>query len=174
MAGSPIIDAGTVVLVCDQDSGSFVIAVDRSTGRLRWKTDRPGMMIGWSTPMVFRPDARRADLIVLGTTRLDAYDLASGTQRWWLPLASGGALGTPLAHGDTLMISTLGSNEPFMPTFAAVLSQYDKDKDVRLALQEFRGDPDLGEHFGWIDENGHQLIVGQKWDKARAVGLGAG
>src|SRR5258706_3381171 len=153
MAGSPIIDAGTVVLVCDQDSGSFVIAVDRSTGRLRWKTDRPGMMIGWSTPMVFRPDARRADLIVLGTTRLDAYDLASGIQRWWLPVASNGALGTPLAHGDTLMISTLGSNEPMMSTFASALSQYDKDKDGRLSLQQFRGDADFAEHSGWIHGN---------------------
>jgi outer membrane protein assembly factor BamB len=105
MAGSPIMDAGMVVLVCDQQSKSFVIAIDRSSGRLRWKTDRPGISVGWSTPMVFRPDAARADLIVLGTTRLDAYDLSSGVQRWWLPVASSGALGTPVAHGDTLIIS---------------------------------------------------------------------
>ncbi len=172
MAGSPIIDRGTVVLVCDQQTGSFVIALDRSTGRLRWKAGRPGISIGWSTPMVFRPDATRADLIVLGTTRLDAYDLASGVQRWWLPVASGGALGTPLAQADTLIISTLGSNEPFMPTFASVLSQYDKDKDGRLSLQEFRGDPDLGEHFGWIDENDDKFIVTQEWNTARALGVG--
>jgi outer membrane protein assembly factor BamB len=172
MAGSPIIEGRKVVLVCDQQAGSFVIALDRSTGRLRWKTGRPGMMIGWSTPMVFRPDATRADLIVLGSTRLDAYDLASGAQRWWLPVASGGALGTPLAHDDTLMISTLGSNEPWMPTFASALSQYDKDKDGRLSLQEFRGDADLGAHFGWIDESDDKFIVAQEWDKARELGVG--
>jgi outer membrane protein assembly factor BamB len=172
MAGSPIIDRSTVVLVCDQQEGSFAIALDRSTGRLRWKAERPGISIGWSTPMVFRPDAAHADLIVLGTTRLDAYDLASGAQRWWLPLASGGALGTPLAHGDTLMISTLGSNEPWMPTFAAALSQYDKDKDERLSLQEFRSDPDMGEHFGWIDENDDKFIVAQEWNTARSLGVG--
>ncbi len=172
MAGSPIIEAGTVVLVCDQQAGSFVIALDRSTGRLRWKTDRPGMTIGWSTPMVFRSDATRADLIVLGSTRLDAYDLKSGAPRWWLPVASGGALGTPLAQGDTLMISTLGSNEPWMPTFASVLAQYDKDKDGRLSLPEFRGDPDIGEHFGWIDENDDRFIVTEEWNKARALGAG--
>lgn len=172
MAGSPIIEGGTVVLVCDHDAGSFVIALDRSTGRQLWKTGRPGMSIGWSTPMVFRPDATRADLIVLGTTRLDAYDLASGAQRWWLPVSSGGALGTPLAHGDTLMISTLGSNEPYMPTFAAVLSQYDKNKDGRLSLEEFRGDADFGEHFGWIDQNGDKFIDAEEWDKARALGVG--
>jgi outer membrane protein assembly factor BamB len=172
MAGSPIIDGGTVVLVCDQQAGSFVITLDRSTGRLRWKTERPGMTIGWSTPMVFRPDATRADLIVLGSTRLDAYDLASGAQRWWLPVASGGALGTPSAHGDTVIISTLGSNEPWMPTFVSVLSQYDKDKDGLLSLQEFRGAPDIGEHFGWIDENDDKFIAAQEWNKAREMGVG--
>lgn len=172
MAGSPIIEGGTVVLVCDQQAGSFVIALDRSTGRQLWKTARPGMIIAWSTPMVFRTDAARADLIVLGSTRLDAYDLASGAQRWWLPVASGGALGTPLAHGDTLVISTLGSNEPSMPTFAAVLSKYDKDKDGRLSLQEFRGDADLGEHFGWIDENDDKFIGDQEWNKMRAFDVG--
>ena len=122
--------------------------------------------------MLFRRDATRAELIVLGSTRLDAYDLASGAQRWWLALASDGALGTPLVDGDTLMISTLGSNEPAMPTFSSVLSQYDKDKDGRLSLQEFRGDADLGEHFGGIDENDDKFIVTQEWNNARSLGLG--
>ena len=172
MSGSPIIEDGMVVLVCDQQSGSFVIALNRSTGRLRWKSDRPGLGIGWSTPFVFRSGATRADLIVLGSTRLDAYDLASGASRWWLPVASGGAQGTPVANGETLLISTLGSNEPEMPTFASVLSQYDKDKDGQLSLQEFRGDADLGEHFGWIDENGNNFIDSGEWNTARSLGVG--
>ena len=172
MAGSPIIDGSTVVLVCDQQTGSFVIALDRSTGRPLWKTARSGMIIGWSTPMVFRTAGTSADLIVLGSARLDAYDLATGTQRWWLPVASAGALGTPLAHGDTLMISTLGSNEPAIPTLAAVLSQYDKDRDGRLSFEEFRGDADLGEHFGWIDENDDKFIVAEEWNKMRAFDVG--
>jgi outer membrane protein assembly factor BamB len=172
MAGSPIIDGGMVVLVCDQQAGSFVVALDRSTGRLRWKTGRPGVTIGWSTPLVFRPDATRAELIVLGSNRLDAYDLASGAERWWLPVASGGAMGTPLAHGDTLIICTLGSNEPAMPTFASMLAKYDKDKDGRLSFEEFRGDPDLGEHFGWIDTNDDKFIDAEEWNKARASDVG--
>lgn len=173
MSGSPIIAEGLVVLVCDQVSGSFVIALDRATGRLRWKTDRPGMSIGWATPMIFRPEAAgRADLIVLGSTRLDAYDLVTGTSRWWLPLASDGSMGVPLAYGDTLVVSTSGSNEPGMPLFASVLAKYDKDKDGRLSAQEFRNDPDMGEHFGWVDENDDKLIVAAEWDKARTLGVG--
>ena len=172
MSGSPIIAGGLVVLVCDQVSGSFVIALDRATGRLRWKTDRPGLPIGWSTPMVFRPEAKRADLIVIGSTRLDAYDLATGASHWWLPLASDGSMGTPLVHGDTLLISTSGSNEPALPTFAAFLEKYDKDKDGRVSQEELRADPDLGEHFGWIDESDDKFIVAAEWNKARALGIG--
>ncbi|MBK6797488.1 MAG: PQQ-binding-like beta-propeller repeat protein [Acidobacteria bacterium] len=173
MSGSPIIAEGLVVLVCDQVSGSFVIALDRSTGRLRWKTDRPGMSIGWATPMVFRPEATgRADLIVLGSTRVDAYDLTSGASRWWLPVGSNGSMGTPLANGDTLMICTEGSNEPWMETFASVLSKYDKDKDGRLSLEEFSHDPDLGDQFGWIDENDDKIVLAAEWEKARSLGQG--
>ena len=173
MAGSPIIAEGLVVLVCDQVSGSFVIALDRVTGRLRWKTDRPGAAIGWSTPIVFRPEATgSADLIVLGTSRLDAYELKTGVSRWWLPIGSTGSLGTPLVDGDTLMISTVGSNEPWMPTFASALSQYDKDKDGRLSFEEFRNDPNLGDQFGWVDENDDKIILAAEWEKTRAYGMG--
>lgn len=172
MAGSPIIDGDLVALVCDQQSGSYVIAFNRSTGRRLWKTDRPGMSIGWSTPIVFRPDADHTDLIVLGSSRLDAYDLASGAQRWWLPIGSGGSMGTPLADGNTLVISTLGSNDPQLPALASMLSKYDTDKDGRLSLQEFRGDPNLGEHFGWIDENGDNVIDAGEWNRTREFGVG--
>ncbi|MDX2033505.1 MAG: PQQ-binding-like beta-propeller repeat protein [Blastocatellia bacterium] len=172
MAGSPIIADGLVVLVCDQLAKAFVIALDRGTGRQRWRAERPGVPLGWSTPMIFRPDGARADLIVLGSSRLDAYDLASGAPRWWLPIASSGSMGTPLANGDTLLVSTLGSNEPWAPTFASTLSKYDKDKDGRLTSAEFRGDPDLGKHFGWIDENDDKFIVVEEWDKMRAFDVG--
>ncbi len=172
MSGSPILAGGLVVLVCDQVSGSFVIALDRVTGRLRWKTDRPGASIGWSTPTIFRPEANRTELIVLGSSRLDAYDLASGANRWWLPLASDGSMGTPVVYGDTLMVSTSGSNQPGLPTFASMLEKNDKDKDGRLSFQEFRDIQDLGEHFGWIDENEDKFIVGAEWEKARVYGQG--
>lgn len=171
MSGSPIIAEGLVVLVCDQVSGSFVIALDRASGKLRWKTERPGADNGWSTPIVFRPEATRAELIILGSNRLDAYDLVTGASRWWLPLASTGSMGTPLAHGDTLLVSTQGGSQPMLPTFAATLAKYDQNKDRRLAAEEFRAD-EMSEHFGWIDENDDKIIVIEEWDKARSLGMG--
>jgi outer membrane protein assembly factor BamB len=172
MAASPVVAGDLVALVCDQQAGSFVIAVDRSTGLQRWKTERPGMTIGWATPMVFRPAKGPAELIVLGSTRLDSYYLATGEPRWWSALGSMGALGTPVSSGETLFVVTSSTNEPWMPAFETVLAKYDKDKDGRLSLQEFRDDPELGEHFGWIDANSDNFIDAAEWNTARAMGMG--
>jgi hypothetical protein len=139
MAASPILAGGLVVQVIDQQSGSFLLAVDRKTGQQRWKTERAAD-IGWATPMVFRPSKGPAQLTVLGTTRLDSYYLDTGEQRWWMPLASGGVLGTPVAQGGTLLVTTLGSSEPLLPTFASAIVMYDKDHDGRLSHDEFKGD----------------------------------
>jgi outer membrane protein assembly factor BamB len=172
MAGSPIIAGGLVVLVCDQQPGAFVVALDSTTGRMRWRTERPGIRIGWATPIVFRPAPDRMDVIVLGSTRVDAYDLASGTQRWWAPVGAGDGLGTPLVSGETLMVSTLGSSTPGLPALASVLAQYDKDKDGRLSLAEFRGDKEMGEHFGWIDADRDGFIVPAEWSAASSQYVG--
>ncbi len=174
MAASPILVGDVLVMVCDQQSGSFMIAVDSRTGRQRWRTERAGATTGWATPMVFRPagSAALAQLIVLGSTRLDAYSLETGESRWWMPIASSGAVGTAVASGDTLLVSTLSTTEPWMPAFASVLGQYDKDKDGRLSIEEFKGDKDLGEHFGWIDADADNVVNAAEWNAARAMGTG--
>ena len=172
LAASPVVAGDLVIMVCDQLPGAFVIAVDRATGRQRWKTERTGANIGWATPIVYRPANGPEELIVLGTASLDSYYLATGERRWWLPLASMGALGTPVASGDTVLVVTSGTSEPFMPTFEATLAKYDKDKDRRLSLHEFRDDPDLGEHFGWIDANSDNYIDDKEWNTARSLGMG--
>jgi len=172
MAASPIITGDLLVLVCDQQNASFLLALDRQTGQRRWKTDRPAAGIGWATPMVFRPVEGPAQLIVLGTTRLDSYYLATGEPRWWMPIGSGGSMGTPITANGTLFVSALGSTEPDMPAFESVLAMYDKDRDGRLSHEEFKGDKDLGEHFGWIDTDGDGFITAAEWNVARNSGIG--
>jgi outer membrane protein assembly factor BamB len=172
MAASPIVAGGLLVLVCDQESGSFLLALDRKTGRQRWKTERAGATIGWATPMVFRPASGPPQLIVLGSTRLDSYYLDTGEPRWWMPIGSGGALGTPVAVNDTLLVSTLSSTEPSMPAFESALAMYDKDHDGRLSREEFQADKDYGEHFGWVDANGDNFITAEEWKAARNFGIG--
>jgi hypothetical protein len=81
-------------------------------------------------------------------------------------------MGTPITANGTLFVSTLGSTEPDMPAFESVLAMYDKDRDGRLSHEEFKGDKDLGEHFGWIDTDGDGFITAAEWNVARNSGIG--
>ena len=172
MAASPIMAGDMVVLVCDQAAGSFVLALDRASGRVRWKTERTGRTVGWATPMVFRPAGQAAQLVVLGSAHLDGYDLAGGQSRWWMRVASQGGLGTPVASGDNVLISTLAGTEPWMPEFGAMIEKYDQNKDGRLSEPEFKPDADLGEHFGWLDANSDGVVERAEWAEAREMGVG--
>ena len=174
MAASPVLKGGLVLLLCDQQKGSFLLAVDRKTGDKKWNTERPGADIGWATPMVFEPKGggAGAQLIVLGSTRLDSYTLETGEQRWWMPVGSSGSMGTVVAASDTLFVSTLGSTEPALPTFESVLEKYDTDKNSQLSRAEFLADKDMGEHFGWIDAESDGAITADEWEIARNLGMG--
>ena len=171
MGASPIVVGDMVVLVCDQQAGSFILALDRASGTTEWKRDRPGRTVGWATPMVFRPSSGPAQLVVLGSTHVDGYDLATGAPRWWMGVASNGGLATPIASGDTLLVSTLASSEPWLGTFESVLDKYDRDKDRHLGQDEFKSD-ELAEHFGWVDDNSDGRIDSREWNIARDMGTG--
>ncbi|MBA2558236.1 MAG: PQQ-binding-like beta-propeller repeat protein [Chloroflexi bacterium] len=173
LSASPVIAGGLVLQLIDQLQGSYLVALDRSTGRVRWKADRPGASIGYATPIIFSPSPTRTDVVVIGSTRLDSYDLATGTPRWWMPLASSGSMGVALADGDTLWVSTLGSAEPGLPQWAATRRQYDKDQDGRISRAELIPDKELIDHFGWIDTSDDLFITEAEWTVARALGLGA-
>jgi outer membrane protein assembly factor BamB len=173
MSASPIIAGDLVVLLCDQRSGSFLVAVDRKTGKMRWKKERPGAPEGWATPMVFRPTAdASAQLIALGTTRIDSYALETGESRWWMPIGSSGSMGTPVASGEMLFVSTSGGSEPNLPAFETALEKMDTDKNGRLSQQEFLADKEMGEHFGWLDENADNVIDAKEWQTIRMLGMG--
>jgi outer membrane protein assembly factor BamB len=171
MASSPIADAGRVILVCDQQAGSFVVALDRQSGQVVWKTERRENTVGWATPIVFRPSSGPAQLVVLGTTRVDAYDLASGAARWWFPVASNGGLGTPVTSGDTVFVSTMAAGEPFVPDFSSTLAKYDRNADSRISADEFKKD-EMADHFGWIDGNSDGMVDAPEWNAARDISIG--
>ena len=47
-----------------------------------------------------------------------------------------------------------------------------ENKDGRLSAAEFKADPDLGEHFGWLDENSDGIVERAEWAAAREMGVG--
>jgi len=172
MAASPVLANGLVMLVADQQSGSYVLAVDRKSGQERWKQARPGAVDAYATPMVFRPAGAPPQLIVLGSMSVDSYAVETGERRWWMPIGSGGAMGTVVSSGDTLFLATQGSTEPWLPAFEAPLQKQDVDKDGRLSAKEFATDKDLAEHFGFFDLNEDGFVTLEEWNTMRSLGIG--
>jgi outer membrane protein assembly factor BamB len=169
MAASPIVVGETLIQVLDQQSGSYMLAIDTKSGKLKWKTERKGATVGWATPMVFRPTGEPAQLVVLGTTQLDGYFLETGEPRWFLRQSSMGGVGTVVSQGDTLLASTLSTSEPWIPPFESVLKKYDKDGNGELSEAEFKDDPDLGGHFGWLDTNEDRRLTAAEWNGTRRL-----
>ena len=171
MASSPIVDGDLVILLCDQDSDSYLLAVDKNTGRQRWKAQRPGMAMGWSVPMVHTSGGEK-QLIVTGTTRIDSYYPATGERRWWYPIGSEGAMGTPVWNGDSLIVYASGHDQAWFPSFESTLATYDKDKDGRLSKAEFQEYKEWAEHFGWIDADKSGYVDAAEWKKVSEFGAG--
>ena len=167
MSSSPIAANGLVFLLCDQTQGSFLIALDGKTGRQRWRTGRAGIAEGWSVPIVHNDQ-----LLVFGTTRVDSYFLSTGESRWWIPLNSNGAMGSPVISGDSVIVTASGSDQPWLPSFEATAARLDTNKDGRLSIGECQAETDWFEHFGWVDANHDKVLDEGEWKAARAVGVG--
>jgi outer membrane protein assembly factor BamB len=101
-ANSPVLYEGLVIAACMQDSltdlgkpaaDSYLVAYDQATGEQRWKTARDtGARAeecdAYTTPVFAEVDGR-TQMIVMGASRLDAYDPATGARLWWLPGLTG-------------------------------------------------------------------------------------
>jgi len=84
---SPIV-AGEFLVLNHQGKEAYLLAVNRRDGRTVWKTDRSMFQYGWSTPVHWRHDGID-EIVVLGgdfkpDQRLMAYNLADGSERWWV------------------------------------------------------------------------------------------
>jgi outer membrane protein assembly factor BamB len=167
MSGSPVVAGGMVFLLCDQVRNSFLIAVDAGTGKPRWKRERAGATEGWSTPVVYRDQ-----LIAVGSKGVDSYQLATGEPRWSYALGSTGSMGSPAIHGGHVIVTAMGVDQPWMPSFAPLRDKLDRNRDGRLSREESKEEKDWFEHFAWVDSSGDGLIEEKEWETARAMGVG--
>jgi outer membrane protein assembly factor BamB len=176
MGGSPVVEGGTVVLVCDQRSGSFILAVDTRTGKPRWKQDRSNPVEGFSTPVIYEPSTGSPQVIVQGSAVLDAYDLKTGERLWWVRQVGGYPKGVPALGAEMVFVSAQGADQPTFPTFDESLQKSDANKDGLIQLTEAqKGYPDAADHWGWIDADGSGTIDRREYELIRgAGGLGHG
>src|SRR5258708_36990996 len=101
--------------------------------------------MGWSIPIIHAPAGQPKEIIVTGSTRVDAYYLATGERRWWVPYGSEGARGVPVWNGDSLIGYTMGHDKPWAETFDELLARYDTDKDGKVSRTEFQANKDWTE-----------------------------
>jgi outer membrane protein assembly factor BamB len=105
---SPIV-AGDLLVLNHQGKDAYLLGVNRRDGRTVWKTDRSLFKYGWSTPVHWRHDGID-EIAVLGgdfepNQRLMAYDLATGTERWWVAGLPPCGKSTPAIGGGLLFLA---------------------------------------------------------------------
>jgi len=136
MAASPVVEAGKVFLVCDQDIEAYLLAVDQNTGKTVWRVERPEMVHSFSTPVV-----HRGELIVPGSYQMYGYNIATGALLWSVRGLTYQVKSGPVIGGNTLFFNGWApggdpSERIELPPFKEMLAGHDKDRDGMLSKTE--------------------------------------
>lgn len=161
MAASPIVVGDALVLLCDQQQGSYLLAVERASGAVLWKTERKEMIESWTTPVLFPADAPTT-VVVFGSFFVCGYSLENGAELWRHAGLGYAPVCSPIVDGNRIYASTPFHAEEPLPTFEALLTESDADKDGRLSPAEVAVSPIAG-HFGWADSDKDDFIDAEEW-----------
>jgi outer membrane protein assembly factor BamB len=174
MGTSPILADDKLLLNCDSETDSFFIAVDKNTGKLKWRVERPEATRGFATPVLYRPPKGSLQVLVAGSLRLSAYEVASGKEIWWIRGLTWQIKPTPVFGRDSLYIlGWAGGADPGqqeeVPPFEEVLKKLDVNKDGKLAQEELE-DPRMKkdwrnldlDHDGFMNDRDWHVYRGKK------------
>lgn len=159
---SPILADGKLLIVCDQEVDSYLIALDTENGETVWKAERPDFTRGYGTAGIFRPADAPPQVVVPGSYRVAAYDLATGERLWWVTGFSSQMKCVPVFAGDTIYISgwAYGGSPGLQEgtaSFREVIAEFDRNQDQALSRDEVPDDF-LGEGVDWdlydLDDDG--------------------
>lgn len=137
---SPALHDDTLVVNWDHEGQSFVVAFEKSTGRERWKVERDEVT-SWTTPIIVEHKGTR-QVIVPGTTRMRAYDLASGKVIWECGGLSANIVASPIAARGMV--------------FAG--SSYEKRAFLAIRLDGAKGDITDTENVVWTRIHGTPYV----------------
>lgn len=109
---SPIVFDGLVITLNQPDGDGELVALDCQTGKVRWKTPRQGKNATYSTPCVYQPPGRAAELIFTNWQHgITGVDPKTGKVNWELSVfevtKQERAIASPLVAGD-LVLGTAG------------------------------------------------------------------
>jgi len=177
---SPILVDDKVVLPIDQDNpASYLIAIDKNSGKMLWKVERPGVISGYSTPIVYQPKQGPKQIIVPESFQLSAYSVADGKRVWWVKGLACEMKSIASHDAEYLYINGWGFPQnqqgQQLPTisFADGLKKYDKNGDGQIAKTEISGtekiDRMLSSAFEAFDMNRDEKLDERDWEVFRAM-----
>ena len=130
--GSPALAGDTLIVNWDHEGQSFLIAFDKRTGERRWRVARDEPT-SWATPIVVE-HAGQLQVIVSGTKRLRAYDVASGEVIWECAGLSRNVVASPVAADGMVYAG----------------SSYDRQAMLAIRLDGARGDLTRSDQLAWV------------------------
>ena len=101
---SPALDGDTVVVLWDHEGDDFIVALDKRTGDERWRQTRDEPT-GWTTPLIVNHAGRKL-VVVNGTNRVRAYDLATGQPIWECAGQTANAIPTPVTEAGVVYVTS--------------------------------------------------------------------
>ncbi len=162
---SPIIAAGSVILVRDVNNGSSIRALDLATGKPKWETKRLSRM-SWCTPVLWNTSAG-SQVVSAGHGAMIGYDAKTGEEKWTVRAMPSGCASSPVAADGKLYFAgwtpgAAGDESSAMPTFDSMLKDMDKDKDGILSRAE--AGKALGSFFDNYDLNRDGKVTREEYE----------
>jgi outer membrane protein assembly factor BamB len=118
-ASSPVVHAGRVYQLHDNEGESFLVAIDGETGKVAWQVSRTAnegrLKSGWATPFVWTNE-KRTEIVTIGRGLVISYD-TEGKELWRLKGITQ-ATPSPVAGEGLLFVGSGSQGETSRPLFA--------------------------------------------------------
>jgi outer membrane protein assembly factor BamB len=147
---SATLHGDTLVVNWDHEGPSFVVALDKRTGRERWRQSRDEPT-SWATPIVVHHGGKD-QLIVPGTRRIRAYDLANGAVLWECGGLTDNIVASPVA-AEGLVIAGSSYGEQAMLAIRLEGARGDLTGTGNVVWSRHRGTPYVPSpllYEGWL------------------------
>jgi len=136
---SPVLHGDTLLINWDHEGKSFAAALDKRTGKPFWKVDRTEVT-SWATPIVIEHKGR-PQVIISGTSRIRAYDLATGKVLWECGGLSANVVASPVSDGRMVFAGSSYDKKALLAIRLDGASGDITDSKVQIAWSRFRGTP---------------------------------